>query len=254
VARPHGEVVHSVDVAPDAVPAGPFAGLERRLLSQDDETGASTALVSIPAGREIVLGGSDRPSELFVLSGEGELASRVIRAGTYAYVPSESPGGTLALAAEALVLVMAEAASRARGEVLVVDTEELRWEERSIAAVPPGLTIKRLRVDEETGERTWLAACVPGWCEDRAEIHPTVEEAFLIRGDTLLGERGEMSPGCYFWRPPLVRHGPMTTRDGCLVFFRTKGGGLEVEYEDVPGWSALVADYVARRPYFAAPA
>jgi quercetin dioxygenase-like cupin family protein len=241
-------------VAPDAVPAGPFAGLERRLLSQDDETGASTALVSIPAGREIVLGGSDRPSELFVLSGEGELASRVIRAGTYAYVPSESPGGTLALAAEALVLVMAEAASRARGEVLVVDTEELRWEERSIAAVPPGLTIKRLRVDEETGERTWLAACVPGWCEDRAEIHPTVEEAFLIRGDTLLGERGEMSPGCYFWRPPLVRHGPMTTRDGCLVFFRTKGGGLEVEYEDVPGWSALVADYVARRPYFAAPA
>ena len=254
MARPHVEFVQSFDVAPDAVPAGPFAGLERRLLSQDDETGASTALVSIPAGREIVLGGSDRPSELFVLSGEGELASRVIRAGTYAYVPSESPGGTLALAAEALVLVMAEAASRARGEVLVVDTEELRWEERSIAAVPPGLTIKRLRVDEETGERTWLAACVPGWCEDRAEIHPTVEEAFLIRGDTLLGERGEMSPGCYFWRPPLVRHGPMTTRDGCLVFFRTKGGGLEVEYEDVPGWSALVADYVARRPYFAAPA
>ena len=254
MARPHVEFVQAFDVAPDAVPSGPFAGLERRLLSEDDETGASTALISIPAGREIFLGGCDRPSELFVLSGEGELASRVLRAGTYAYVPSESPGGTLALAAEALVLVMSEAVSRARGEALVVDTEELRWQERSIAAVPPGLTIKRLRVDEETGERTWLAACVPGWCEDRAEIHPTVEEAFLVRGDTLLGERGEMSPGCYFWRPPLVRHGPMTTRDGCLVFFRTKGGGLEVEYEDVPGWRALVADYVARRPYFAAPA
>jgi Domain of unknown function (DUF4437) len=254
VARPHVEFVQAFDVAGDTVPSGPFAGLERRLLSEDDETGASTALVSIPAGREIVLGGCDWPSELFVLSGEGELASRVLRAGTYAYVPSESPGGTLALAADALVLVMGEAVSRARGEVLVVDTEELRWEERSIAGVPPGLTIKRLRVDEETGERTWLAGCVPGWCEDRAEIHPTVEEAFLVRGDTLLGERGEMSPGCYFWRPPLVRHGPMTTRDGCLVFFRTKGGGLEVEYEDVPGWRALVADYAARRPYFAAPA
>jgi hypothetical protein len=149
---------------------------------------------------------------------------------------------------------MTEAVTPERGELLVVDTEELRWEDRSIAAVPPGLTIKRLRVDEETGERTWLAACVPGWCEDRAEIHPTVEEAFLVRGDTLLGERGEMTPGCYFWRPPLVRHGPMTTRDGCLVFFRTKGGALEVEYEDVPGWRDLVTDYVARRPYFAAPA
>jgi quercetin dioxygenase-like cupin family protein len=253
VARPHVEFVQSFDVAPDEVPTGPFVGLERRLLSEDEDTGASTALVSIPAGSEIDLGGSDRPSELFVLSGEGELAGRGLRAGTYAYVPSESPG-PLVLAAEALVLVMTEAVAPARGELLVVDTEELRWEERSIAAVPPGLTIKRLRVDAETGERTWLAACVPGWCEDRAEIHPTVEEAFLVRGDTLLGERGEMSPGCYFWRPPLVRHGPMTTRDGCLVFFRTKGGGLEVEYEDVPGWRALVADYVARRPYFAAPA
>ena len=91
MARPHVEFVQAFDVAPDAVPSGPFAGLERRLLSEDDETGASTALVSIPAGREIFLGGCDRPSELFVLSGEGELASRVLRAGTYAYVPSESP-------------------------------------------------------------------------------------------------------------------------------------------------------------------
>jgi len=159
------------------------------------------------------------------------------------------------VASDALVLSMVEERRPGGddGEVLVVDTEALRWQDRSIAAVPPGLTIKRLRVDEQTGERTWLAACVPGWCEDRAEVHPTVEEAFLIRGDTLLGERGEMTAGCYFWRPPLVRHGPMTTRDGCLVFFRTKGGGLEVEYEDVPGWQGLVEAYLARSPYFSAP-
>jgi len=254
VARPHVEFVQSFDVAVGTVPSGAFSGLERRLLSEDDVTGASTSLISVPAGRETDLGYADRPCELFVLSGEGELGGRTVRSGTYAYVPSESPVMKLQMAAEGLVLVMTEAAGQPRGELLVMDTEELRWEDRSIAAVPPGLTIKRLRVDAETGERTWLAACVPGWCEDRAEIHPTVEEAFLVRGDTLLGERGEMSPGCYFWRPPLVRHGPMTTRDGCLVFFRTKGGGLEVEYEDVPGWRDLVASYLARRPYFAAPA
>ncbi len=254
MARPHVEFVQSFEVASDEAPSGPFAGLERRLLSEDDETAASTALVAVPAGTTVDLSGSERPAELFTLSGSGELAGRPVRAGTYAYVPSGSAATVLAMDADALLLVMTEAPRPPQGDLLVVDTEELRWEDRSIAAVPPGLTIKRLRVDDETGERTWLAACVPGWCEDRAEIHPTVEEAFLVRGDTLLGERGAMTPGCYFWRPPLVRHGPMTTRDGCLVFFRTKGGGLEVEYEDVPGWRTLVADYTARRPYFETPA
>ena len=254
MARRHVEFVQSLDVSPDEVPEGPFAGLERRLLSEDADSGASTALVGVPAGQRVELGGQERPLELFALSGKGELAGRPLRAGTYAYIPSRSGETVLAVDSEALMLSMAEEHRPGNGDVLVVDTESLRWQDRSIAAVPPGLTIKRLRVDDETGERTWLAACVPGWCEDRAEVHPTVEEAFLIRGDTLLGERGEMTAGCYFWRPPFVRHGPMTTRDGCLVFFRTKGGGLEVEYEDVPGWQGLVEDYLARVPYFAAPA
>jgi len=254
VARPHVEFVQSFALAPDRVPAGPFAGLERRLLSEDDDTGASTSLISVPPRSGIDLDGRDGPCELFFLAGEGKLAGRAVRAGTYAYVPGQMPVGPLATDSEAFVLVMTEPVGSAGGELSVLDTEQLRWEDRTIAAVPPGLTIKRLRVDAETGERTWLAACVPGWCEDRAEIHPTVEEAFLVRGDTLLGDRGEMSAGCYFWRPPFVRHGPMTTRDGCLVFFRTKGGALEVEYEDVPEWRSLVADYLGRRPYFAAPA
>ena len=105
-------------------------------------------------------------------------------------------------------------------------------------------------VDPETGEWSWLAASAPNRVTPRAEVHPTVEEAFLIRGDCLLGEHGEMTPGCYFWRPAMVKHGPLTTRNGTFFFFRTKGGGLETTYHDVPGWEEAVRDYRAAEPYF----
>ena len=110
--------------------------------------------------------------------------------------------------------------------------------------------IKKLRVDPETGEWSWLAASAPNRVTPRAEVHPTVEEAFLIRGDCLLGEHGEMTPGCYFWRPAMVKHGPLATRNGTFFFFRTKGGGLETTYHDVPGWEEAVRDYRAAEPYF----
>ncbi len=67
-----------------------------------------------------------------------------------------------------------------------------------------------------------------------AEIHSTVEEAFLIRGDVLVGTRGEMGPGSYFWRPGLIEHGPMASRNGTLFFFRTKLGGLDLETVETP--------------------
>src|SRR2546425_7688729 len=135
MSRPHVEFVQSFEIAADEVPSGPFAGLPRRLLSEDDETGASTALVTVPAGSEVDVAGFERPLELFALSAAGTIAGRAARAGTYAYLPPESADASVAMSTEALVLVMTEAAAPGRGEdLLVVDTEELRWEERSIAA------------------------------------------------------------------------------------------------------------------------
>ena len=64
-----------------------------------------------------------------------------------------------------------------------------------------------------------------------------------------MGLRGAMTAGCYFWRPPNVLHGPMTTRNGQLIFFRTKGGTISVTYESVPGWERMLADYVAAEPF-----
>jgi hypothetical protein len=73
----------------------------------------------------------------------------------------------------------------------------------------------------------------------------------MLRGDILLGTRGTMTSGSYFWRPGMVEHGPMFSRDGGLFFFRTKGGSMDVTHVPVPGWKALVDEYVGREPYFA---
>ncbi len=251
MSRPHIEFIQSLDIEPVAVAQGPFRGATQRLLSADDEHGDHTALVSVATGWSGDLGATDRPVELFVLAGELALDATAIGAGGYSYVMPCERSRQLEARSDGHLLAMVERISTACDEdpAEVVDSSALPWADRSIAAVPPGLVIKRLRDDPGTGDRTWLAALAPGWTEQRAEIHPTVEEAFLIRGDGLLGEHGEMTGGCYFWRPPMVLHGPMTTRNGQLVFFRTKGGTISVTYETVPAWERMVEDYVAREPY-----
>ena len=253
MARPHIEFVHALDLPLETIPAGPFAGCAQRLLSQDDETGASTALVSLPGSWAGSLAAHDRPLELFCLRGRLELAGRAFGEGCHGWVPAGTAAAPLGALTTALCLVMVEAVrAPTGGPVEIVDSQELPFRDRTLAAVPPGLIVKPLRVDPETGDRTWIAGVAPGWEEHRAEIHPTVEEAFVLRGDGLLGERGELTPGCYFWRPPNVRHGPMVTVGGQLVFFRTKGGGIEVTYEDVPDWKALVDAYKLKHGVVAA--
>jgi hypothetical protein len=192
--------------------------------------------------------------ELLCLRGALTNQGRAFGDGCYADVPAWAAKAPIAAGEPALLLLMVEElVDRAPPAAInVIDSHERRLELPG-PDVPAGLAIKRLRVDPERGDWTWIGAGAPGYLEDRAEIHPTVEEAFVLRGDVLLGERGEMGPGDYFWRPPNVRHGPIYCRSGRLIFFRTKGGGLTTTYEDVPGWRELVASYRARESLYQGP-
>jgi hypothetical protein len=253
--RPHIEFIQTADVPTEDVTEGPFAGTKRQLLSEDDETGAFSALITFPPGWRYAGGARERSAEIFGLRGKARLAGQPFGPGVYAYLPSGAEDATFEIEEETLAFLMVEEedAQPQPGSVEVIDTHERRLEEHGVEGVPPGLVIKLLRVDEEKGDWTWIAAGPPGWQENRAEIHPTVEEALLLRGDVLLGTRGDMTAGCYFWRPPNVEHGPMFSRNGNLIFFRTKGGGMAVTWVDVPGWEQLVEEYKAREPFYAAP-
>ena len=247
--RPHIEFIQVGDLVPVPVGDGAFAGARRSLLSEDADTGAWTGLVSLEPGWEGDPGGLGRPVELFVLRGALSVEGRQLAAGHYCYAPAID-AAPLAAHTGAVVLVLAEPAGEGDGPPQFVDTSTVPYRPSGRHVdIPPGIVNKRLRVDPSTGDETWLAAVVPEWMESRAEIHATVEECFMIRGDILLGGRGIMGPGCYFWRPPMVRHGPMYSRTGGLFFFRSKGGRLGVDYEEAAGWEAVVDAYARGRTY-----
>jgi hypothetical protein len=46
---------------------------------------------------------------------------------------------------------------------------------------------------------------------------------FLLSGD-IVGERGVMVAGAYFWRPPHLWHGPFGSRGGNQCLIRFLGG------------------------------
>jgi hypothetical protein len=252
MARPHIESISAYDVAAVAVDDGLFTGVRRRVLSADDGDGSSTSLCTFPGGWAGNLSGS-RPVELLLLSGAGTLGQAPLRPGTWAWVGAGAGDAELRLTEPSDALVMVEPERSAAGEIEVVDVVNARFEEiHVVEGVPAGLALKTLRVDPERGERSWIAGSAPGWLGFRGEIHPTVEEAFLIRGDCLLKNSGPMVAGDYFWRPGGVHHGPFATRAGMLYFFRTKGGDLEVEWDDPDGWDAEARSYYDAAPWFVA--
>jgi hypothetical protein len=251
--RPHLEFIDAFDAPPTPVHGGPFAGTSRRLLSEDPDAGAWTGLVACPPDWAGPLSAAARPVELFVLRGTIAIDTTAAGPGTYARVPpgagtpgAASPAGTLIL-----VLVDAERAPEPSAAARVIDTSAMPWTGVPLdGPVPQGIVVKRLHADAATGSTTWISAVVPGWRESRAEVHDTIEECFMLRGDILLGARGVMGPGSYFWRPPGVKHGPMCSLNGGVFFFRSIGGSLSTRHVAVPDWEARVARYAATQPYF----
>lgn len=250
--RPHVEFIESGDITSVAVSEGPFAGTTQRLLSADEDgRGDTSAIVTFPAGWSGDLSGLARPTELFALAGALTVAGRAVGTGVYAFVGAGAEGATVSSTAGATVVVFVEPAEEPRREIEIVDSNNMKFASPPPdSEVPQGIAVKRLRFHPVTGDATWVAATVPGWRESRAEIHDTIEECLMLRGDILLGHRGVMSAGSYFWRPPNVEHGPMFTLNGGVFYFRSKGGNLATVHVPVPGWEQLVEEYAAREPYY----
>ena len=250
--RSHVEFIESGAVPKLPAAAGPFAGTQQRLLSADDADGGDySALVTFPAGWSGDLSGLTRPAELFTLAGELTVAGRTAGPGVYVFVGTGASGAAVSVAAETTAVVFVEPEEAPGGEIEIVDSNEMRWlSPAADGQVPQGIVVKRLRTHPRTGDMTWVAAVVPAWRETRAEIHDTIEECLMLRGDILLGQRGMMTAGSYFWRPPNVEHGPMFSLRGGAFYFRSKGGNLATTHVPVPGWENLVEAYKAREPYY----
>lgn len=217
---------------------GARPGVETRLLSEDDESGARSLLVRYPPGVSLPAGALTVDEEFLVLDGELVIGGASYPAMTFAHLPAGHACGDWTSATGAIVLEFFSG-TPARA------AEPIAWDERRLVLrkslydvpytgnfhpeFPPGAGRKMLYQDPVTRDTTWVLGTMPMRWAERSEVHPTVEEMYLLSGE-VHGDRGVMRPGAYFWRPPGVPHGPFGTQTGNLYFFRTKGGLLATTY------------------------
>ena len=251
--RPHIEFIQS-----QALPWGPtpwpgiYAGTDFKILSRDSDTGAMSALVRYPPGwRCDIEGRLSEDEELFVLGGSLNVNGTHYSDRCYAHLPAGYPRQSASSEDGAVVLTFFSGEPKTNaGEPPANGYDQTRLVEGIDTLVTPLSTdfavlgvaetdgiMKELlssgyillREDPYSHEQTWILCAMPRWHGGAEEIHPVVEEMYLVTGD-MMAPNGLMMPGAYFWRPPGKRHGPFGSKTGNTMFFRSKGGPLSTEY------------------------
>lgn len=215
-------------------------GVESKVLSLDADNGASSLLVRYPGQWRLESRGALSVDEEFlVLGGTLSIGAQTYRERSYAHLPAGYARGPMASATGAVVLTFfserpswsAAATFDPARLVENLDAFAVPYTARFHPEFPPGAGRKTLYEDPITHDQSWILGTLPMRWAERAELHPVVEEMYLLSGESH-GNRGVMRPGAYFWRPPQIPHGPYGTLTGNLYFFRTKGGALSTHYVD----------------------
>ncbi len=215
-------------------------GVKCKVLSADAESGACSVLMRYPRGWSAESGPLSVDDELFVLDGALEIDGRLYGEWAFAHFPGgfktrswSSPQGAVVLEFFSGTPTRANGAAAYDSRRLVehVDAMQVPYTGNFHPEFPPGAGRKILYQDPVTLDTTWLLGTMPLRWAERSEMHPTVEEMYLLAGE-VHGNRGVMRPGAYFWRPAAKPHGPFGTQTGNLYFFRTRGGQLQTQYVD----------------------
>lgn len=275
--RPHVELIDQNDLLWHPAEFTDAKGQARqRNLSYDEENGAASLLVEFLTDWSRDAGRHAAQTEWYVLDGDVTVGEHRLGRGGYWCAPRGVTTPAVRAAAGTRVLLFREHGNwefspadtaGAEGEGLVVkDSESMDWYEVedphngspmdfSRGGTPvPGLYIKLLWRDPETGFYTRLIKAKPGWREHPLAHHPVFEEAYCLDGEFDYNF-GTMTRGQYFFRPAGVRHGDFTAGedDGCtwllrcdgdLVDWYTENASVEMKGDPV-NWGA---DYPGSEP------
>lgn len=244
--RPHIEFIQQQDLPFVSGPLaegdrGPDVGIKR--LSRDTEAGSSSNLIQFPAGwrRSDVGYHPSADLELYVLSGDLAVSGTRLTDHTYAFFPAGSRLADCASQAGAMALVFFNGRPEwqsgeppadlvdERRRVPYLNLYEAPWTGNFHPQFPLGAGRKWLRRDPVTTEESWILATFPLRHGRKPEVHPVVEEMYLVAGE-VVSPLGLMRPGAYFWRPPEIYHGPYGSKTGSFYLFRTLGGPLSTVY------------------------
>ncbi len=234
--RPHVELIDEVDLLwhPAEFPHA-VGDARQRNMSYDEEDGSASLSVeftsewSRPAGLHVAL------TEWFIMEGEVTIGDETLGKGDYWCAPKGVLTPALQVKAGTKVLLFREygdwtfTPADSHDESIKRDIDELTIRHSDAAdwydvtdpengspmdfergGTPvPGLFIKMLYHDVETGFYTRLIKAKPGWREHPLAHHPCFEEAYCLQG-TFDYNFGHMVPGQYFFRPAGIRHGDFT--------------------------------------------
>ena len=234
--RPHVELIDEKDLIwhMAELPHG-TGNARQRNLNYCEETGEASLSVEFLSDWSRPSGVHAAQTEWFLLSGEVQVGEYTLVAGDYWVAQMGICTPAISAKAGTTVLIFREfgdwgfapgtvnsAAAKPGREFIVKQSSKMGWYPVTdpINGSPmnfeaggtpvEGLYIKLLFKDPDTGFYTRLIKAKPNWVEHPLAHHPCYEEAYCLEG-TFDYNFGGMSPGSYFFRPALVRHGDFTS-------------------------------------------
>ncbi|MFG1853729.1 DUF4437 domain-containing protein [Actinomadura geliboluensis] len=239
--RPHVELIQENDYVWHAAElvGGEGRASERRL-SVDEEDGSCSLRVDFHTDWGRGPGIHHADTEYHVLEGSMTYGGRRIGKGGYVYAPKGVPTDAITFSEGTRILhyreygdagfdpVQSIEAPRwkdAREDVIVIDSEAMKWDAVPNPGPMPGLFIKYLHVDPVTGFYTRLVHAQEGWTDHRLAHHPCYEEAYTVQGH-MEYNFGTLDLGTYFFRPARVKHGHFTSMEGGATWLLRSDGEL----------------------------
>jgi hypothetical protein len=250
--RPHIEFLHAQQLPwrPAIFSDSHWHGIDCKVLSRDAASGACSVLLRLPAGLERSAHALAAAEEWLVLEGSMRIGALEYGLDDYAYWPAGRRRASLESRCGAVLLAFfdREPTWQAPGPALAqpepgcierIATHDMPWTDHDIDPSVQflRLTHKVLRHVPATGEKTLLlstgAQTHPAGWQEAQLAHDCAEEMYLLGGD-IIGERGTMYEGAYFWRPPGKWHGPFGSRRGSLSLIRFVEGHHRNIWGDTP--------------------
>ncbi|MGI9307611.1 MAG: DUF4437 domain-containing protein [Gammaproteobacteria bacterium] len=253
--RPHVELIQQADLCwHDAeLPRGQGKGVKQRNLSYDEEDGSASMRVLFDKAWSRPGGYHHADLEWYIVEGQIRIGDRYLGKGGYWRAPAGLAIPKIEVKAGTEVLMFREygdwgfsvskknrakhvsrggnTASRAHGELTIVDTHRMEWMPNAYEGdTQRFLKLKLLFLDpasptnNNSGFVTMLAWAPPGWSDNRLVHHPVFEEAYSLDGH-LEYNFGTLDDGTYFFRPAMVKHGHFVAGEerGWAGFFRLDG-------------------------------
>ena len=212
-------------------------GMQYKMLSIDDDTGACTMTIKFDPGYKLPPGMSYTEYEMIITAGSLKYGKQVCKAGYYLRVPPgvampemSAPRGATAylmynFAEPSFVESDEDHKLAMRDQLTIVDSyEDIQWmptTQTIYPAVAPGCLLKILKYDPLTEALSFLYCMTPKFWQDNISYHDCAEEAYHIWGTSWMMQFGDLPTGGYFWRPPWINHGAFRSELGILAFGRT---------------------------------